>query len=64
MIAIDDYPYAGTVFCKDLDISLPLGAAYGDIGKESQTHFLILNYIFFVFFDILTQNTCFWCDDT
>ena len=40
---------------------LPLGAAYGDIGKESQTHFLCFElFNFFVFFDILTQKTCFF----
>ena len=39
IIAIGDYPYAGIDFRGDLDMALPLGAAYGDIGKESQTHF-------------------------
>ena len=45
---------------------LPPGEAYGDIGKESQTHFLIFELfnLFFVFFDTLTQKTCFWFDDT
>ena len=44
---------------------LPPGAAYGDIGKDSQTHFLSFElFNFFVFFDILTQKTYFWCDDT
>ena len=40
IIAIDDYPYAGIDFCGDLDMPLPLGASYGDIGNESQTHIL------------------------
>ena len=45
IISIDDYLYVGIDFHKDPDIPLPLGAAYGDIGNESQTHFLIfLNY--------------------
>ena len=39
IIAIGDYPYAGMEFCGDSDMPLPLGEAYGDIGKESQTHF-------------------------
>ena len=38
-VAIDDYPYVGIDFHEDPDISLPLGAAYGDIRKESQTCF-------------------------
>ena len=39
LITIDDYPYVGIDFCGDPDILLPPGLAYGDIGKESQTHF-------------------------
>ena len=54
IIAIDDYPYAGIDFRGDLDMPLPPGAAYDDIGNESQT--LSLNFfellIFFVFFYI------------
>ena len=38
IITIDDYPYAGIYFHGDLDMPLPPGAAYGDIGNESQTH--------------------------
>ena len=60
IITIYDYPYVGIDFRGYLDMPLPLGAAYGDIGNESQTQFLIfLNYYIFVFFDILTQKTCF-----
>ena len=45
IIAIDDYPYAGIDFRRDLGMPLPPRAEYGDIGNESQTHFLIfLNY--------------------
>ena len=54
IVAIDDYPYVGIDFRGDPDMTLPTGAAYGDIGNESQTLFLkffeLLN--FFVFFDI------------
>ena len=39
IIAIDDYPYAGIDFRRDMNMPLLLGVAYGDIGKESQTHF-------------------------
>ena len=45
IIAIDDYPYARIDFRGDPHIPLPLGAAYGGIGNESQTLFLsFLNY--------------------
>ena len=40
IITIDEYPYARIGFRGDTDMPLPPGAAYGDIGKESQTHFL------------------------
>ena len=40
IVAIDDYHYARIDFRNDLDMPLPPGAAYGDIGKESQSHFL------------------------
>ena len=39
LTAIDNYPYAGIDFRGDPDMPLSPGAAYGDIGKESQTHF-------------------------
>ena len=45
IITIDAYPYAGIDLCGDTDMPLPPGAAYGNIGNESQTHFLsFLNY--------------------
>ena len=50
IVAIDDYPYAGIDFRGDPDMPLPPGVAYGDIGKESQTHFLSFElFNFFVF---------------
>ena len=65
IIAKNNYPYAGIDFRGDPDMPLPPGAAYGDIGKESQTLFLSFElFNFFLFFDILTQKTYFWCDDT
>ena len=39
IVAIDDYPYAGIDFQGDLDMSLPPGSAYGDIGNESRPSF-------------------------
>ena len=47
LITIDDYPYAGIEFCGDPGMPLPPGVAYGDIGKESQTHFF--NFFCFCF---------------
>ena len=40
IISIDDYPYVGIDFWGDLDMPLPPGVAYGNIGNESQTLFL------------------------
>ena len=40
IVVIDDYPYARIDFRGDPDMPLPPGAAYGDIGNESQTLFL------------------------
>ena len=36
IVSIDDYPYAGIDFRGDPDMPLPPGAAYGNIGNESQ----------------------------
>ena len=45
IIAIDEYPYARIDFQGDLNMPLPRGATYSDIGNESQTLFLsFLNY--------------------
>ena len=49
IIAINDYPHAGIDFHRDSDMPLPLGAAYGQIGKESQTHFLSFELFNFFF---------------
>ena len=50
IVAIDDYPYVGIDFCGDLDMPLPLGVAYGDIGNESQTHFKFFELLIFLCF--------------
>ena len=59
IVSIDDYPYAGIDFCGDTDMPLPLGAAYGYIGNESQTHFK-----FFCVFLYIDSKDMFCCDDT
>ena len=43
IVAIDDYPYAGIDFRGDLDMPLPPGSAYGEIGTESRLS-LFLNF--------------------
>ena len=49
IIAIFDYPYVGIDFHGDWDMPLPLGSAYGDIGKIPFMFWIIL---FFCIFDI------------
>jgi hypothetical protein len=57
IIALDDYPYAGIDFIGDPDMSLPLGATYGAIGKQC---FLYIS--FFVFFYFKRTKIFFgWC---
>jgi len=34
MIALDDYPYVGIDFKGDMDMQLPPGSSYGDIGMK------------------------------
>jgi hypothetical protein len=43
VITLDDYPYVRIDFRGDLDMQLPPGTAYGDIGK------MFLNISFFSF---------------
>jgi hypothetical protein len=53
VIALDDYPYAGINFKGDLDMPLPPGTTYGDIGKT------LLNISFFCIF-VLRNKNVFW----
>ena len=34
---VEDYAYAGTNFIGDLDLPLPHGGQWGDIGKKQET---------------------------
>jgi hypothetical protein len=45
LIMIEDYAYDGADFYGDLDLALPEGAHWGDIGKK-----LIFHYIYFLAF--------------
>ena len=46
-------------FHGDPDMLLPPGAAYGDIGKESQTHFLIFELFIFCVFSYIDSKDIF-----
>jgi hypothetical protein len=46
IIALDDYPYVGIDFKGDLDMPLPLGAAYDTIGKQ---YFLYISFFVFLY---------------
>ena len=49
ILMIEDYAYAGTDFIGDLDLPLPPGAQWGDIGKNKNPKMLIM----FLYFHIL-----------
>jgi hypothetical protein len=42
---VEDYAYVGTDFCGDVDLALPDGSRWGDIGKKE-----IFIYIMFLIF--------------
>ena len=52
IVSIDDYPYGGIDFQGDLDMPLPPGLAYGDIGNESRPSLFLnfLSYFIFLYF--------------
>jgi hypothetical protein len=54
VIALDEYPYAGIDIKGDLDMPLPLGSAYGDIGMSK-----FFKYFIFMYFCIRKQKY-FW----
>ena len=47
---VEDYAYVGMKFSGDLDLPLPPGRQWGDIGKKQET--LKWTYCFYVF-DVL-----------
>jgi hypothetical protein len=57
VIDLEDYPYAGIKFRGDLDMPLPPGSAYGDIGMK----FVFLNISFFCIF--VKEKTKIFLDD-
>lgn len=44
-MAIDDYPYEGVYLWEDLELALPAGTAWGDIGKKK--YFNLFNFLDF-----------------
>ena len=48
MIMVEDYAYAGIDFTGDLDLPLPLGEQWGDIGKKQET--LKMKKCFYIFY--------------
>ena len=47
---VEDYAYASTDFTRDLDLPLPPGGQWGDIGKKKETlKWIKCFYAFFIF---------------
>lgn len=51
---IEDYPYVGMGYTEDLDIPLPTGIQWGDIGKKFSFWFFV--YFIFLFFTSKTNH--------
>ena len=50
MLMVEDYTYVGTDFIGDLDLPLPPGGQWGDIGKKQETLTMENVFMFFMFF--------------
>ena len=50
IVAIDDYPYGGIDFQGDLDMPLPPGSAYEEIGTKSRLSLFLKKFKLFNFF--------------
>ena len=55
ILMIDDYAYIGLDFRNDLDLVLPEGSQWGDLGKKN----IFLLWCFCNFFKILNIFMCF-----
>ena len=51
MLMVEDYSYAGTYFTGDLDLPLPPGGKWGDIGKKQETLKMENVFMFYIFYD-------------
>ena len=54
MLMVEDYAYAGIDFTGDLDLLLPLGGQWGDIGKKQETlkmENVFMFFMFYIFYD-------------
>ena len=56
MLMVKDYPYAGTDFTGDLDLPLPPGGQWGDIGKKQETLKMENVFMFYIF--MISDETC------
>lgn len=50
MVFVEDWPYAGTDFCRDLDMLLPAGEQWDDGGKTLDRNNTL--FLCFVFYDV------------
>ena len=48
MLMVEDYAYSGTYFTGDLDLPLPPGGKWSDIGKKQET--LTMENVFYVLY--------------
>ena len=54
ILMVEDYPYAGIDFTGDLDLPLPPGGQWGDIGKKQETlkmENIFMFFMFYIFYD-------------
>jgi hypothetical protein len=50
ILAIEDYPYAGIDFSRDLEIPVPPGEERGEMGKSPPIQFFLFAYVIFMSF--------------
>jgi hypothetical protein len=54
---IEDYPYAGIDFSRDLEMPVPPGEVRGEIGKSPPVLFF---YLYMSFLCLFRYISCFW----
>ena len=58
MLMVEDYAYVGIDFTGDLDLPLPLGGQWGDIGKKQETLTMENVFMFFMISDETCLSSC------